>query len=400
MTARTTGPATREEAPERRDGSDGADAARRRRRAPAGLLIGLGAIALFASLPFVPFGIPGVFSGPFSSPGTLQVLGIALVLAGFAVSYDLLFGYTGLLSFGHGLYFAFGVYGTNLLMHRVGLSYPIAALISVGATVILSSLFGSVALRVRGVAFAMVTLAFAEAFHVFVLADPMRVSGGEEGLALATAQVPQALLGVLNLRNVYWLALAFAVLAYAVAWLAVSSRAGRVWQAIRENEDRVEMLGLIPFGFKLTCFTLASTLAAFGGSVYLLLVRGSTPQVASALFTLALLVMVTLGGLGRLWGAAIGGLVYGVLNLRLSAMAQSGVFDGLPDWLEGPLTEPLFILGVLFMLLVLFAPGGAASLVERITGRTLLPSHLATGEGRATSTRLENGASGDGEERR
>lgn len=357
------------------------------RRGPVGLLIGLGTLAVLASLPFVPFGIPGVFSGPFSSPGTLQVLGIALVLAGFAISYDLLFGYTGLLSFGHGLYFAFGVYGTNLLMHRAELPYALAALIAVSAVVVLSSLFGSIALRVRGVAFAMVTLAFAEAFHVFVLADPLRVSGGEEGMPLATGQVPSFLLGVMNLRNIYWLALLFAAISYVVAWMAVSSRAGRVWQAIRENEDRVELLGMVPFGFKLTCFTLSSTLAAFGGSIYLLLVRGSTPQVASALFTLALLVMVTLGGLGRLWGAAIGGLVYGVLNLRLAAMAQSGVFDGLPDWLEGPLTEPLFILGVLFMLLVLFAPGGAASLVERVTGRVLLPARVATGEGRPAPTR-------------
>lgn len=360
----------------------------RRRRGSAGLLIGLGALALFAALPFVPFGIPGVFSGPFSSPGTLQVLGIALVLAGFAISYDLLFGYTGLLSFGHGLYFAFGVYGTNLLMQRMSLPYAVAALLAVVATVVLSTVFGSVALRVRGVAFAMVTLAFAEAFHVFVLSDPLRVSGGEEGLSLATAQVPAFLLGVVNLRNIYWLALLFAAVTYVVAWVAVSSRAGRVWQAIRENEDRVEMLGLVPFGFKLTCFTLSSTLAAFGGSVYLLLVRGSTPQVASALFTLALLVMVTLGGLARLWGAAIGGLVYGVLNLRLAAMSQSGVFDGLPDWLEGPLTEPLFILGILFMLLVLFAPGGAASLIERLSGRALLPTHVATGEGAPVATSL------------
>lgn len=365
------------------------------RHLPVGLLFGLAVVALFAALPFVPIGIPGVFSGPFSSPGTLQVLGIALVLAGLAISYDLLFGYTGLLSFGHGLYFAFGVYGTNFLMTRLGLPYLLAVLIAVVSVTVLSTLFGSVALRVRGVAFAMVTLAFAEAFHVFVLSDPLHVSGGEEGMSLATSQVPSFLLGVVNLRNIYWLGLAFAVVSYLVAWAAVSSRAGRVWQAIRENEDRVELLGLVPFQFKLTCFTLASTLAALGGGVYLLLVRGATPQVASALFTLALLVMVTLGGLGRLWGATIGGLVYGVLNLRLAAMSQSGVFGGLPDWLEGPLTEPLFILGVLFMLLVLFAPGGAASLVERVTGRTLLPAHVVTGEGAAPSTRLDVDADAD-----
>jgi branched-chain amino acid transport system permease protein len=139
-----------------------------------------------------------------------------------------------------------------------------------------------------------------------------------------------------------------------------------VWEAIRENEPRVELLGLRPFTFKLAAFVIASTLAAVGGSVYLLLVRGATSHVTTANFTLALLVMVVLGGPGRLWGAALGGLVYGVLTLRLSAVATSPAIDALPDWLAGPLSEPLFVLGVLFILLVMFVPGGLAALVERL----------------------------------
>jgi branched-chain amino acid transport system permease protein len=134
------------------------------------------------------------------------------------------------------------------------------------------------------------------------------------------------------------------------------------------------MVGLEPFRFKLASFVIASGLASLGGSVYLLLVRGANTSIASATFTLALLVMVVLGGPGRLWGAALGGFVYAILNLRLSSLANSEAVAGLPDWIEGPLSEPLFILGVLFVLMMLFAPGGIASITDRFRRREDTPS--------------------------
>ncbi len=328
------------------------------------VVVGIGLV--FAVLPFVDVPLPGVFVGELSAPGTLQILAIGLVFAGLAMSYDLLLGYTGLLSLGHALYFALGVYGTNLLLLHTDLHYAVAVplvLIGVG---LVATVLGSIALRVRGVAFAMVTLAFAEALHVVVEADPLSISGGEEGLPLGSESIPDIFVGVVNVRWVYWVALAFALAAFFICWRAVNSRAGRVWQAVRENEDRVELLGLVPFGFKLQAFTIASVLAGAGGAVYLLVIRGANPQVASVLFTLNVIVMVVLGGLGRLWGAALGGLVFGYLSMRLPGLARAGVFERLPDWLEGPLTEPLFILGTLFVILVLFAPGGLASLIERL----------------------------------
>lgn len=340
----------------------------KRSRALPLVMIGVG--LLFAVLPFVDVTVPGLFTGPLSAPGTLQILAVGLVFAGVAMSYDLLLGYTGLLSLGHALYFALGVYGTNLLMIHFGWSYLVAAPVAIVGTGLVAATVGSVALRVRGVAFAMVTLAFAEAFHVFVEADPAGISGGEEGLSLVSEQVPDLFTGVVNTRWVYWLALAFALVTFAICRQAVASRAGRVWQAIRDNEDRVELLGLIPFQFKLLSFGLSAMLAATGGAVYLLLVRGATPSAASVVFTLNLIIIVVIGGLSRLWGAALGGLVFGYLQLRLPGVARSGVFDSLPGWLEGPLTEPLFILGVLFIVLIMFSPGGLAGLFERL-GRAL-----------------------------
>lgn len=337
-------------------------------RSAASRRMGLGVLVVcagvLAALPLIDVSIPVVLPGPISSPGSMQILGIGLVFAGLAVSYDLLFGFTGLLSLGHALYFALGVYGTNLLMDVLELPYAVAALIAVVGVATIAAALGALALRARGVAFAMVTLAYAEVFSILVLADPLRISGGEEGLALASAQVPDFLNGVMNSHRRYWLALVFLVVTYAIARAATSSLAGRVWEAVRENEDRVELLGLKPFGFKLLAFTLGCTLAGAGGSVYLLLVRGANPGVAGANFTLALLVMVVLGGAGRLWGAALGGLVYGLLDLRLGALGNSGVLDGLPDWVERVLSEPLFVLGTLFVLLMVFAPGGIAGLAD------------------------------------
>ena len=323
-------------------------------------------VLLLALLPFVDVDVPVVVPGVLSSPGALQVVAIGLVFAGVAMSYDVVFGYTGLLSFGHALFFGLAVYGTNLLMIEAALPYAAAAGLAVLGSGLAATLVGAVALRARGVAFAMVTLAFVEAFALFLITDPLQLTGGEEGLSLARDGVPDLLRGVVNTRNLYWLALAFAALTFLVVRATTSSSAGRVWQAVRENEDRVELLGIRAYPVKLLAFVVGSTLAAVGGCVYLLLVRGANPGVASADFTLALLIMVVLGGAGRLWGAAIGGLLYGLLTLRLPALATSGVLEGLPDPVERVVAEPLFVLGVLFVLLVLFAPSGVAGTVDRL----------------------------------
>lgn len=329
------------------------------------MLLG-GIVAVLAVLPFLPFGIPILFSGDFNTPGTLQVVAVGLVLAGLAISYDVVFGYTGLLSFGHALPFALGVYGTNLLMIHAELLYPLAALTAVAGVMLVLAVIGSVALRTSGVAFAMVTLAFSEAFSLLVLTDPLRFLGGEEGLSLASDLVPDLFRGVVNVRHIYWLALIVAILVALVSWRVVTSRAGRVFEAIRENEPRVEMMGLVPFPYKLSSFVLGSGMAALCGSVYLLAVRGANVGVTQAEFTLGILVMVVLGGAGRLWGAALGGFVYGILSLRLSAVATSDAIDALPGWLSAPLSEPLFVLGTLFVLLMLFAPGGLSSLYAKV----------------------------------
>jgi branched-chain amino acid transport system permease protein len=332
------------------------------------------AVVVFALLPFAGVTLPGVFDGPLNAPGTLNLLGLCFVFGALALTYDLVFGYVGLLSFGHALYFATGVYVTAIALTRWHWSLPAALALTAVVSLVLPLVLGAICLRMRDIPFAMVTLAFAQAGSILVMQNPFGLTGGEEGLALGGDTLPAALVGVANMRTVYWIALLLLIVVYAVAWRAVNSPPGRVWQAIRENERRVSVLGLNPYLYKLGAFVFSAFLASATGVVYLLLQGGANPQVTTADFTLALLVMVVLGGVGTLWGAVLGGILYEYLDFRLVALANTAALKDLPGVLRVPLSEPLFLLGVLFIVLVLFVPGGLGGALQRRLGRAFRPS--------------------------
>ncbi|AXH97613.1 branched-chain amino acid ABC transporter permease [Ornithinimicrobium avium] len=335
-----------------------------------GVVAPVGVLVLLACLPLLDITIPGVLPGATYTPGTLHLLALAWVMAAVALSYHLLFGVAGLLSFGHALYFGFGAYGLGIVMEQLGLGLLPAALVVVVAAVVMSALLGAVSLQVTGIPFAMVTLAFAQAGSVLVRRDPGRLTGGEEGLRLPTEFVPDFFIGVFNTRNVYWLALGVLAVSYLLTRWVQNSRAGHVAAAVRENELRVQVLGMRPFLVKLAIFVAASVIASMVGMVHLLLNSGAIPNVMSAEFTISLLLMVVLGGVGSRWGAVAGAILYVLLNQRLTVLASAGWVDGLPAVLRIPLSEPLFILGLLFVLVVLFLPGGLAGTVARIGARS------------------------------
>lgn len=328
-----------------------------------------GALVAFAAvLPLLNLVIPGVLPGATYTPGSLQVLALALIFAALALSYHVLFGVTGLLSFGHALYFAIGAYGLGIVLQGTGLGLLPAIGLTLVIAIVLATALGAISLRVSGISFAMVTLAFAQAGSVLIRRNPA-VTGGEEGLNLPTGQVPDFLLGVVNVRNLFWIALALLVVVFLVVRAFERSRAGHVAAAIRENELRVRVLGLPPFPAKLLAVVIGGVLAAVTGMLYLLLQSGVTPRAVSADFTLTILVIVVLGGVGSRWGAVIGGIVYTLLDQRLTALASSDAIASLPPVLRVPLSEPLFLLGTLFILVVLFLPGGIVGLPGRIAGR-------------------------------
>ncbi len=333
-------------------------------------------VAFLAILPLLAIDIPGVFPGPTYTPGTLQLLALSMLIAGLALSYHLVFGVAGLLSFGHALYFAIGMYGLGIALRHFGLGLLPAIALTLVAGLAIAAAVGALSLRVTGISFAMVTLAFAQAGSVLIGRNPGNLTGGNEGLPLDTTQVPAFLVGVLQTRNLYWLCLTVLVAVFLVTSWFERSRAGHVAAAARENELRVRVIGIRPYYVKLLTFVLGGVLAGIVGMAYLLLQSSATQELASADFTLTLLVIVVLGGVGYRWGAVVGGVVYIFLDQRLTAFASSDAVRALPDILRIPLSQPLFILGTLFILVVLFLPGGIAGTTVRLarrrtrTGRT------------------------------
>ena len=324
---------------------------------------------VLACLPLLAIQVPGVLPGPTYTPGTLHVLALCWLVAALALSYHLLFGLAGLMSFGHALYFAAGAYGLAIVLQHTELPLLGAAAVVLVGGVVLAHVIGAISLRVTGISFAMVTLAFAQAGNVLVRRNPGGATGGEEGLALRTDHVPDALVGVLHTRNLYWMALAVLVGTYLVVLWVERSRAGHVAAATRENEVRVRVIGGRPYAVRLLVFVLAATLATVTGMAYLLLQSGAVPRASSADFTLTLLVMVVLGGVGSRWGAIVGAVVYTLLDQRLGELASSDAVAALPAVLRVPLSEPMFLLGTCFVLVVLFLPGGIAGLAQRLARR-------------------------------
>lgn len=347
------------------------------------------ALIVFAALlPRLNISIPGVLPGPTYTPGTLQVLAYAFLIAALALSYHLVFGVAGLLSFGHALFFGAGAYGLAIILRELlpaelptGTTLLVALLLTLLLAFVIAMVVGSVALRVTGITFAMVTLAFAQAMNVMVRRNTGGLTGGEEGVSITSAMVPDFLIGVRNSANLYWIALAILVVVYLGAVWVERSRLGSVAAAARENELRVRVLGLRPYTVRLFVFTAAGVLAAIAGMGMVLLQSGTTPRVTSADFTLTILVIVVLGGVGFRWGAVVGGMIYTLLDKRLSDLASSNLIDSLPAVLRVPLSEPVFILGSIFVLVVMFIPGGIAGIADRVRrGQPITSSIEAAGE--------------------
>lgn len=326
-------------------------------------------VLVLAALPYVSATVPGILPDRVNGPGSMQLLATCLTLAGIALSYDVLFGRTGLLSFGHALFVASGSYLLAISLAHLGLALPLAILVAVGGTTVLAAVVGAVALRVGGIAFAMVTLAFAQAASIIVLRNPGGLTGGEEGLALDRDALPSLLVGVTNAPYRYWTALAFLVLAWLVVAGLARSRAGHAMVAVRENQVRASVLGIDAYRTKLLAVVVASFLGGLGGVVHALVLGGSNPHLTTSEFTLSLLVMVVIGGAGSRWGAVLGGFLYTYADSRLVEVADSSLLASLPRLVGQVLSQPLFLLGLFFVLVVFFAPSGLTGLGRRLTGR-------------------------------
>jgi branched-chain amino acid transport system permease protein len=292
----------------------------------------LSIVAFFAVLPFVV---------PYTSLATQM-----LVYGLFALGFNLLYGYTGLLSFGHAAYWGLGAYGTGIALAKLKWTSLWAALALGMTTAALGgAVIGFFALRRRGIYFAMLTLAFAQLlyFIAFHLAD---VTGGDDGLR-GIPQLPLGLFGLsLSLKSplaFYYFALAWAALAVAGLRRVLDSPFGAVLAAIRENADRATACGYNVSRVKLVAFVLSALITGLAGALDAL--RLNVVPVEALYWSTSgqVVIMTLLGGAGTFFGPFVGAGTYLVLGDRLSLVLTD-------SW-------PL-VIGAVFVVFVLFLPKG------------------------------------------
>ena len=276
-----------------------------------------------------------------------------LCFALFACAFNLLLGFTGLLSFGHAAFLGTAGYATGYAMTRFPVTPELGLVLGTLAAAALGAVFGGLAIRRQGIYFAMITLALAQMVYFFCLQAPF--TGGEDGLQ----GVPRgALFGVLDLRNdtvMYYLVLAVCVAGFAVINRTIHSPFGQVLKAIRENEPRALSLGYDVDRYKLVAFVLSAALAGLAGATKTL-VFGFTTLTDVHWGTSGEVVLMTLvGGVGTVLGPIVGAIIIIVLQNELA--------DKVGPWVT-------VIMGAIFVVTVLaFRRGIVGEIAARIVSK-------------------------------
>ena len=318
----------------------------------------------------------GLAGAPFIFPGVkaLNVAAKVLVFIVLVASFDLLLGYTGIVSFAHTMFFGIGAYGIAVATTNMGPNWTALAVgivSSLALSFILALLIGLFSLRVRAIFFAMITLAVASAF--LTLASQLsEITGGEDGL---TFKVPamlspsfefsdQPFLGVMldgRLLCYYLLFVTALVLLLALLRI-VNSPFGRVLQAIRENEFRAEAIGYRVVVYRTTSSILSALFACMAGAMLAIWLRYNGPDTSLSFeIMMDVLLIVVIGGMGTIYGSAIGAVLFLVAQSYLQDLLRLGseAASSLP-WLAALLSPDRWLLwlGVMFVLSVYYFPTG------------------------------------------
>ena len=308
---------------------------------------------------------------PFIFPGT-RSLNVAAKVAVFVLlvaSYDLLLGYTGIVSFAHTMFFGIGGYGVAIAMAKLGASWGSLALgivLALLATLAIAFAIGLLSLRVRAIFFAMITLAVASFFQI--LASQLSgLTGGEDGL---TFRVPE----LLRSRLVtYYVVFSICLLLFLLLLRIVNSPFGRVLLSIRENEFRSEALGYRSVAYRTTANCIAALGATMAGVLYALWLRYTGPDTTlSFSIMIDILLMVVIGGMGTLYGSVLGATIFVLAQNYLQDLMKlaSSATQGVPAFLQfvPNLLHPdrwLLWLGVLFIVCVYWFPSGIVGRLRR-----------------------------------
>ena len=321
---------------------------------------------LVAAIAAAPARIPQVI-GAFSfvvvatvplwaNPGLEFIIGLVLIQALFAMSWNILFGYAGLASFGHAGFFAMGAYTTGaLLRYQVGLPFPLMLVLGALIGGAAAWVIGIVALRrLSGIFLAVLTVALSEILRLVI--SYSKVLGAEDGLS----NIPRPKIGlgfaVLDLTSAqayYWFLLATILLATAGLWWLLHGRYGRIFQVIREDAERATFLGTNVAGYRILAFVISGAVAAFSGALYAPWTRIVTLEEVHWLQSLQPMLYTLLGGVGSFWGPAIGAAVFAAIGYY--TRTYSGLYE--------------VIVGGMLIVIILVAPSGVVGVYRKLRVR-------------------------------
>ena len=315
------------------------------RLSPAALV----AITGIAALALVPLVAPPYYAGLM-----VPFFGYAIALLGF----NLLFGYAGLLSFGHAMFLGFGAYGAAVVAGVLGIkSFEIVLVVVTLAAMAAAVPIGFLCVRYVGIFFGMLTLAFGMLFHSFLFKF-YHLTGGDSGMRVPRMDILWLEFAQYNKIELlagpfYYYCLALLVLAGLLMWRIVHSPFGLHLKAIRDNARKAEYLGVQVRWFRLAAFVISAGFGAVGGAILGFRIGLADPELVYWTHSGQLVFMAVLGGFANFFGPIVGALVFTLLQDQLQSLTQY--------W--------RFILGAILALIVIGFPGGIAGLAEDLRGR-------------------------------
>ena len=275
-----------------------------------------------------------------------------MVLAVFAMGYNIMFGYTGLLSLGHAMFFGVGMYAAGMTVYYLGWSVPLAFVSAIGVGAVLSLVIGSIALRTSGVSFMIVTLMFSQVAYLATLYFTT-YTRGDEGLVLPQEARSFLFLGwnvdLTNPTTRYNLALALLTITMLITYRLVQGGTGRALIAVRENEPRTRMLGYNTFSIKLKSVVISGTLSAAAGAANALLFAYIGSSFAAIQYSIDPLLYTLLGGAGTVLGPLLGAFfMFYVVDIT-----------------SGYTAAYLLVTGIVLIAIVLFFPRGVLGTIKQ-----------------------------------
>ena len=275
-----------------------------------------------------------------------------LVLGLAAMSLNFLLGFTGVLSFGHAAYFGLGAYGVGMTLKYLAPSTPLGILVGVVVGALAAALIGALIVKLRGVYFAMVTIAFGQVFF-FIAFRWNSVTGGDDGLTGWSRQPLNLGFGNIDIAGngtaFYYLVLALFAAAVGIMAVLLRSPFGRTLLAIRENERRARFLGIPVEQHIWLSFVISCLFVALAGTLYALLNNFTDPRALRWDQSGNFVIMAVLGGMRSFWGPLIGAAIFVVLQDYVSSHTE--------NWMS--------FIGLFFVLVVLFFPRGVLGIIRR-----------------------------------